>query len=106
MLPADLKFDVSKLTWLNKPEKFEITGRRITITTEPQTDFWQKTYYGFSNDNGHAMTQPVGQDFTFIVKTNFDYKNLYDQCGVVIYMDSDNWFKGSIEYENEHKLYI
>jgi regulation of enolase protein 1 (concanavalin A-like superfamily) len=102
MSPVDLKFDVSKLTWLNKPEKFEITGRRITIATEPQTDFWQKTYYGFSNDNGHALTQPVSENFTFIVKTSFEYKNLYDQCGVVIYQDSDNWFKGSFEYENKH----
>ena len=99
---ADLKFDISKLNWINKPEKFEITGRKITITTEPQTDFWQRTYYGFSNDNGHALIQAISENFTFMVKTSFDYKNRYDQCGVAIYLDSDNWFKGSIEYENEH----
>jgi uncharacterized protein len=101
MPPADLEFDISKLTWINKPEKFEITGSKITITTEPQTDFWQRTYYGFSNDNAHALTLPIDQDFTFMVKTSFTYKNLYDQCGVAIYLDSDNWFKGSVEYENE-----
>ena len=101
MPPSDLEFDISELTWINKPEKFEITAPKITITTDPETDFWQRTYYGFSNDNAHALTLPISQNFTFMVKTSFDYKNLYDQCGVAIYLDSDNWFKGSIEYENE-----
>ena len=27
--------------------------------------------------------------------------NIDDQCGVVMYLDSENWLKGSIEYENE-----
>ncbi len=102
MLAADLKFDISKLSWLNKPVKFEITGRKIIITTEPETDFWQRTYYGFSNDNAHALMLPVARDFTFMVKAGFTYKSLYDQCGVIIYQESDNWFKGSVEYENEH----
>lgn len=26
----------------------------------------------------------------------------FDQCGVAIYIDSENWFKASIEYENEN----
>ena len=28
-------------------------------------------------------------------------KVLFDQCGVVMYLDSENWLKASIEYENE-----
>ena len=79
---ADLKFDISKLNWINKPEKFEITGRKITFTTEPQTDFWQRTFYGFSNDNGHAQTLPVSENFTFMVKTSFNFKNLYEESGL------------------------
>lgn len=39
--------------------------------------------------------------FSFIVKTDFDSAHRFDQCGVIIYQDSDNWFKASIEYENE-----
>ncbi len=31
----------------------------------------------------------------------FDSKARFDQCGVVVYLDSENWFKSSIEYENE-----
>ena len=39
--------------------------------------------------------------FSFIVKTEFESKRRFDQCGIVMYLDSENWLKGSIEYENE-----
>lgn len=39
--------------------------------------------------------------FSFTVKTCFESKHRFDQCGVVMYLDSDNWLKGSIEYEND-----
>ena len=28
-------------------------------------------------------------------------KNRFDQCGIVMYLDSENWLKASIEYENQ-----
>ena len=40
--------------------------------------------------------------FSFVVKTDFSESHYrFDQCGVVMYLDSENWLKGSIEYENE-----
>lgn len=39
--------------------------------------------------------------FSFTVKTEFDSKNRFDQCGIVMYLDSENWLKASIEYENQ-----
>ena len=39
--------------------------------------------------------------FSFTVRTAFDSKHRFDQCGIVLYLDSDNWLKASIEYENE-----
>lgn len=42
-------------------------------------------------------------DFSFAVKTDFSQSHTrFDQCGVVTYMDSENWIKGSVEYENEN----
>ncbi len=35
------------------------------------------------------------------MKTEFESKHRFDQCGIVMYLDSENWLKGSIEYENE-----
>ena len=39
--------------------------------------------------------------FSFVVKTNFESKKRFDQCGIVMYLDSDNWLKASIEFEND-----
>ena len=42
------------------------------------------------------------QFFSFTVKTNFsESHHRFDQCGIVMYLDSENWLKGSVEYENE-----
>lgn len=43
--------DSSDLIWTRQPEAFSISDDRISITTMPYTDLWQKTYYHFVNDN-------------------------------------------------------
>ena len=48
------------------------------------------------------QTETDEQFFSFIVKTDFSESNhRFDQCGIVMYLDSENWLKGSVEYENE-----
>ena len=39
--------------------------------------------------------------FSFVVKTDFESKTRFDQSGVVMYLDSDNWAKASVEYEDD-----
>ena len=39
--------------------------------------------------------------FSFTVKTEFESRRRFDQCGIVMYLDSENWLKASIEYEND-----
>ena len=98
-----MKLDTSKLVWTRPPKTFAIGEDRITVTTEPHTDLWQRTYYGFRNDNAPALQMETEEEFfSFVVKTEFSSSHhRFDQCGVVLYPDSDNWLKGSIEYENE-----
>jgi len=91
----------SSWKWINEPKEKEISETTINIKTEPKTDFWQRTYYGFRFDNSPALLTETEKNFTFIVKVSFEYKNRYDQCGLIIYIDSENWFKASIEYEND-----
>ena len=31
----------------------------------------------------------------------FSTMHRFDQCGIVVYLDSENWLKASIEYEND-----
>ena len=97
-----MEFKTSELTWIRPPKTFSISPEKITITTEPNTDLWQRTYYGFQNDNAPVLQMKTSQKyFSFITKTNFASKTRFDQSGVVMYLDSDNWFKASVEYENE-----
>lgn len=88
--------------WTRKPKETLLTETRIELITEPGTDLWQRTYYGFRNDNAPVLQAKTSEKyFSFVVKTQFESKHRFDQCGVAIYLDSENWFKASIEYENE-----
>ena len=97
-----MRFDTSLLQWTRPPRSFTISPEEIRITTEPGTDLWQRTYYGFQNDNAPVLQMETDETrFSFTVRTDFDSKHRFDQCGVAVYLDSENWLKASIEYENE-----
>ena len=72
------------------------------MTTAPNTDFWQKTHYGFERDNGHCLLTKVRNDFSITVKTEFYPKQQYDQCGLIIRADTHNWIKASVEFKTEN----
>jgi hypothetical protein len=87
--------------WHNQPERYLVEKKTLTILTEPETDLWQRTYSGLSKANAPAFLTNVKNDFTFSVKTEFeDSYYLHDQCGILMYIDNENWFKVSVEYQN------
>ena len=97
-----MEFKKENLIWTRKPKNYEIKDGEIRITTEPGTDLWQRTYYGFQNDNAPVLQMKTSEKyFSFVVKTRFPSKHRFDQCGVVLYQNSENWLKASVEYENE-----
>ena len=93
----------SDFQWTREPGSYTMIGDTLSITTSPHTDLWQRTYYHFRNDNAPVFQiQTREQYFSFVVKTDFTQSHQrFDQCGVVMYLDSDNWLKGSVEFENE-----
>lgn len=95
--------DLTQFNWVNKPLKFNIGLKELSVTTEAHTDLWQKTYYHFVNDNAPMfLTETEEEYFSFTVKVDFaDSHQRFDQAGVVVYLDSENWLKASIEYENQ-----
>lgn len=96
------QFVKENLYWTREPKRCTITDSLITIETDPLTDLWQRTYYGFQNDNAPVLQMRTSRKyFSFTVKTEFNSSALFDQCGIAIYLDSENWMKASIEYENE-----
>ena len=97
-----MKFEKKNLFWIREAEQSDVADDRIIIYTQPKTDLWQRTYYGFQNDSAPVLQMKTSEKyFSFIVKTEFDSRARFDQCGIVVYLDSENWMKASIEYENE-----
>ena len=95
-------FEFKNPEWTRLPESYVIGQDSIKIVTAPRTDLWQRTYYHFRNDNAPVLQVRTKEKFfSFVVKTVFESKHRFDQCGVVLYLDSENWLKASIEYENE-----
>lgn len=93
---------LSEFKWTRSPEKYEIKKESVEIITDPNTDLWQRTYYGFRNDNAPLFQISSKEKFfSFTVKTQFDSKKRFDQCGIIMYLDSENWLKASVEFENE-----
>lgn len=97
-----MKFSIDDFSWTREPESYTVSPDAIEIVTKPKTDLWQRTYYHFCNDNAPVFQMETKEKFfSFVVKTEFESKHRFDQCGVVMYLDSDNWLKASVEYENE-----
>ena len=94
---------LEKMTWERRPESYKIDGGRLEVVTSPHTDLWQRTYYHFRNDNAPVFQMETDEKyFSFIVKCDFaESRRRFDQCGIVIYLDAENWLKASVEYENE-----
>ena len=100
-------FNTQKLEWIRKPQNYYIDENKIEIITEAYTDLWQRTYYHFRNDNAPVLQMKTKEKyFSFIVKTTFESKKRFDQCGIVMYLDSENWLKASIEFENEQYQHL
>lgn len=89
--------------WKNKPQNYSVNNKNeLKIHTDSKTDLWQRTHYGFSIVNAPMFLTTLGQEnVIFSVKTSFESNSLYDQCGILIYIDDDNWAKFSSEYEDE-----
>lgn len=94
--------------WTREPKSYKIDKDRIEIVTKPHTDLWQRTYYHFQNDNAPVLQMETEEKyFSFVVKTEFsESHHRFDQCGIVMYLDSENWLKASIEYENDQYQHL
>jgi uncharacterized protein len=92
------KFHIEAMEWLNEPAHWSSSGDRIIVRTSPQTDFWRIAHYGFIRDNGHFYFDRINTDFTVEVDISGDYKDLYDQAGIMIRADENHWIKTGIEY--------
>lgn len=86
--------------WFNQPKSWSSNESTIQVHTDPNTDFWRKTHYGFERDNGHFYYTTVDSNRSFTASVNIrgNYKDLYDQGGLMLRIDEKNWIKCGVEY--------
>ena len=91
-------------SWLNAPEKFTREAAQLRVTTDDKTDFWRKTAYGFIRDNGHFFGTEIDGDFTAQLHVAAQYAALYDQAGLMVRIDAQNWIKCGVEFSDGQLL--
>jgi len=89
---------LGRMKWLNEPASATISGDRIVVRARAKTDFWRKTFYGYVTDNGHFFHLPVRGDFVFEARVDGQYAALYDQAGLMVRIDAQNWVKCGTEF--------
>ncbi len=90
------------LFWIRKPENAIVHTQKVEIFTEPETDLWQRTYYQFQNDSAPVLQTTTDSSF-FLSSQKQNLKVNAALISVALYfiLDSENWLKASVEYENE-----
>ena len=91
----------SELQWHCEPAKWSIRpgDRILRISPDANTDFWQRTHYGFEADSGHFLYVRTSGDFVVTAKVTTHPRNQYDQAGLMVRLSSACWMKTSVEFE-------
>jgi len=89
---------IAQMKWMNEPKSEKREGNRLVVLSRAKTDFWRKTFYGYITDNGHFLYLDASGDFTFQARVNGQYAALYDQAGLMVRLDAENWMKCGTEF--------
>lgn len=92
---------LEKMSWLNEPQTWEIRNKHQFIMQVPaQTDYWRITHYGFTVDDAPFYYTTYGGEFEAKVKITGNYKTTFDQMGLMLRIDHENWIKAGVEFVN------
>jgi regulation of enolase protein 1 (concanavalin A-like superfamily) len=83
--------------WHNEPQQWSLHDQTLHVTTDMNSDFWRETHYGFTRDSGHFFAREWQGDFTASLRVRGNYKELYDQAGIMVRIDESRWIKAGIE---------
>ncbi|WP_205820890.1 DUF1349 domain-containing protein [Methylobacterium nonmethylotrophicum] len=87
-------------SWLNEPADWRLDGDILHVVTDRGTDFWRETHYGFIRDTGHVFEVRTAGDFTAQVRVRAQYRELYDQAGLMVRVSPREWVKAGIEWSD------
>lgn len=89
---------LEKMNWFNEPEQWTICGDTLTIDVTPHCDYWRISHYGFTVDDAPFYYANYGGEFEAKVRVRGDYKVRFDQAGLMLRIDAENYIKCGIEF--------
>lgn len=89
---------LDKMQWFNEPTKWEIKNNSLTMNVTPQSDYWRISHYGFTVDDAPFLYTLRGGEFEVKVKVTGDYIARFDQAGLMLRIDHENYIKAGIEF--------
>lgn len=89
---------LEKMQWFNEPQKWEIKNNALTMSVTPQSDYWRISHYGFTVDDAPFYYSIYGGEFEAKVKISGNYKVRFDQMGLMLRTDHENYIKAGIEF--------
>ena len=89
---------LNNMQWFNEPEKWEIKNESLIMDVTPHSDYWRISHYGFTVDDGPFYYTTRGGEFEAKVKISGEYVARFDQAGLMLRIDHENWLKAGIEY--------
>ena len=89
---------LEKMQWFNEPENWTIKNNSLTMQVTPQSDYWRISHYGFTVDDAPFYYATYGGEFEAKVKITGDYKVRFDQAGLMLRIDHENYIKAGIEF--------
>lgn len=98
LLQSGFAQSLDKMQWFNEPEKWEIKNNALSMFVTPQSDYWRISHYGFTVDDAPFYYSTYGGEFEAKVKLTGDYKVRFDQMGLMIRTDHENWIKTGVEF--------
>ena len=89
---------LEKMNWFNEPDNWEIKDKCLIMDVTPKSDYWRISHYGFTVDDAPFYYAEYGGEFEAKVKIQGDYKVRFDQAGMMIRIDHENYIKTGIEF--------
>lgn len=89
---------LEKMNWFNEPDNWQINGGTLTMDVTPNSDYWRISHYGFTVDDAPFYYAEYGGEFEAKAKISGDYKVRFDQAGMMIRLDHENYIKTGIEF--------
>ena len=105
ILLACLALAVAEVTCAQSLEKIQWWTAEdgiLTMQVPPHCDYWRVSHYGFTVDDAPFCYAIYGEEFEAKVKVTGDYKTRFDQAGLMLRIDAENYIKAGRKIQPQY----